>query len=269
MILISFTIHDLLCGINTHSIDERFNDTSQTIPLIIHQMWKTNDLSSYPINNSQHVWKRFFPTYVINLWTDEQIEKLILKAEYEFLYPVYKSYLYSIQRADLARLIILHSHGGIYADLDVYPHGTNLEELLRQNVSFIIGRSSSDTCLVNHFMISQQNSSILSHILENIHKKSFFNQIYVLPYLEVFATGSIYLTNILRNYRDQRLLILSKDELSQYIYHDAGRSWHLFDGYIINRIDAHPKQFLVVILICFLICCVRWRKSCRIFHTKR
>ncbi|UJR17901.1 hypothetical protein I4U23_004800 [Adineta vaga] len=269
MTLILLTVNDLVRGIDTHSIDQQLNETNRNIPFRIHQMWKTTDLSSYPINNSHHIWKSFFPEYQIYLWTDEQIEKLILKNEYKYLYSIYKSFIYSIQRADLARLIILHSFGGIYADLDVYPHGTNLESLISKNVSFIIGKSSSDICLVNHFMISEKNSPILSYILQNIPKKSFFKQIYVLPYLEVFSTGSIYLTNIIRNIHDKRLIILSKDDLSQYIYHDAGRSWHLFDGYLINQIDAHPRRFIFVILIVFVICCIKFKKCLRISNQLR
>ncbi|CAF1539144.1 unnamed protein product [Adineta ricciae] len=74
-------------------------------------MWKTVDLSLYPAKNSYHVWKKFFPSYE--------------------LYPVYKSYLYSIERTDLTRLIILHSFAEIYAEL------SNVVYLLTNFASFI------------------------------------------------------------------------------------------------------------------------------------
>ncbi|CAF1132610.1 unnamed protein product [Adineta steineri] len=272
--LILLTVNDLLYGIDLRSFDkEDLNETNRKIPEIIHQMWKTTDLSTYPINNSHNKWKLFYPNYKFILWTDKQIEELILKNDYKYLYSIYKSYFYSIQRADLARLIILHSYGGIYADLDVYPQDTNLDKLILKNASFIIGRSSTDICLVNHFLISEKHSNILNSILRKIFQKSFFNQIYILPYLEVFSTGSIFLTNIIRNSiyfkslkENSKLIILSHNQLSNYIFHDAGRSWHLFDGYLINQIDAHPKIFFsfLTIFILFIFCFIRFNKFCKI-----
>ena len=272
LILIMITVNDLLTGIETYSFDK---ETNKSIPRKIHQMWKTSNLLTYPINNSHSQWKNRYPDYQIILWTDNEIEKLILKEEYKYLYPAYKSYFYGIQRADLARLIILYHEGGIYADLDVFPGDRKIEELRLKNASFIIPRSASDICLINHFLMAEQHSPILNTILKNIRPKSFLKQIFLLPYLEVFSTGSIFLTNIIRkrirsiNAKDERLIILSKDYLSLYIYHDAGRSWHLFDGYLINQIDAYPKAFSTVIcvfifFICF--CCLRCKQFLRVLN---
>jgi mannosyltransferase OCH1-like enzyme len=257
IILILRSVYDSLIGIDVLSFDNQLNET---IPRIIHQMWKTEDLSTYPINNSHLQWKIFYPDYKINLWTDKQIEQLILKNEYLHLYSTYKSYFYSIQRADLARLIILHSEGGIYVDLDVFPISENLENLRLKGASLIIPRSSSDNCLINHFLMSEKHSYLIKYILNEIHPKSYLNQIYILPYLEVFSTGSIFLTNIIRKriylikQNKDRLIILSKNKLNQYINHDAGRSWHLFDGYLLNQIDTYPKLFFsfIFILFCFI-----------------
>ncbi|CAF1576030.1 unnamed protein product [Adineta ricciae] len=221
-------------------------------------MWKTSNLSSYPIKNSHDVWKRFPLNYEIHLWTDDQIEKLISTAEYQYLYPVYKSYLYSIQRCDLARLVVLHAFGGIYADLDVYPHEKHIEKLVFNNASFIIGRSSTDDIVVNHFMISEKYSTIVEKILRSYPRKTLLNTIYLVPYLEVFSTGSIFLTSILRKLgQTEGLMILSKDDLAEYIYHDAGRSWHFLDGRFFNQFDADPltavTTIFAVVVVCFLI----------------
>jgi mannosyltransferase OCH1-like enzyme len=272
LVLIIETIHDVLIGIETTSFDIKLNKANRSIPRIIHQMWKTTNLLTYPINTSHNEWKKFYPDYKINLWTDKQIEELILKEEYKYLYSIYKSYSYAIQRADLARLIILHNDGGIYADLDVHPCSTNIEELRVKDASLIIPRSSSDICLINHFIMSEQHSDILDYILHQIQSKSFLKQIIILPYLEVFSTGSIFLTNIIRkrikiiNPNDDRLIILSKDQLSKYIDHGIGRSWHLFDGYLINQIDANPKRFFIcfIFFIFFVFSIVKFRTLFRI-----
>jgi mannosyltransferase OCH1-like enzyme len=257
-VLIIKTIGDLFIGIrkssssSSSSSNLQLNEINSLIPRQIHQMWKTSNLLTYPINNSHSQWKQFYPNYSIRLWTDIDVEKLILKNEYIYLYEIYKSYSYSIQRADLARLIILHSEGGIYVDLDVFPSSLNLEYLRLLNVSLIIPQSSLNSCLINHFLISEKHSYILDYILHQINLIPFYKQIYILPYLQVFSTGSIFLTNVIRkrqnDFEDKRLLILSSEETSRYINHDAGRSWHLFDGYLINQIDAKPKRFLFTLL---------------------
>jgi len=259
--LIIFNIREVLIGIEITKNELEFNrdNKSTTIPRLIHQMWKTTDLSSYPINNSNSRWKLFYPTYRIQLWTDKEIDELFQLKHSKDLYLVYQSYFYAIQRSDLARLVILYHYGGIYADLDVFPSYDNIEDFILRNVSFVIGRSSNDNCLVNHFLISEQSSPILRYILNRIEIKSVLQRIYFLPYLEVFSTGSIFLTKTIRQRmqhvysQSDRLVILSKQRLSRYISHRVGRSWHLFDGFILNFIVEHPFQFLSCLFFIFLI----------------
>lgn len=263
IILILKSVYDLLIGIDEISFDNQINET---IPRIIHQMWKNENLLTYPINTSHFKWKKSYPDYKLILWTDKQIEELLLNNKYLDLYSIYKSYFYGIQRADLARLIILYHHGGIYVDLDVFPSSNTIEDLRLKGASLIIPRSSSDHCLINHFLMAEKNSHLLKYILNQIQQKSYLNQIYILPYLEVFSTGSIFLTNIIRkrikliNPKKDRLIILTKDQLSNYVYHDVGRSWHLIDGYLINQIDAHPKIFFSFISIFIFLCFIKFRK---------
>jgi mannosyltransferase OCH1-like enzyme len=255
-------------GIDYNSCDRNlFNKNSSSIPRLIHQMWKSKNLLTYPINNSHSEWKRFYPNYEIRLWTDEDLEKLVLKTEYEYLYSIYKSYFYSIQRADLARLIILHAYGGIYADLDVFPCSEQIENLRLSNVSLIIPRSTSSSSLINHFLVSQKSSDILDYILHEIVPMKFYQRIYILPYLEVFSTGSFFLTRVLRKYiqlsknKNHSLWILSESEVTNYVTHHTGRSWHLFDGFILNKIDQNPILFISfsTVLLLFLVCFIKYR----------
>jgi len=264
IILILKSVYDLLIGIDEITIDN--NQLNETIPSIIHQMWKNENLLTYPINNSHLKWKEFYPNYQIILWTDKQIEELLLKNENFYLYSIYKSYIYGIQRADLARLLILYHQGGIYVDLDVFPTLNTIEKLRLKGASLIIPRSSTDLTLINHFLMSEKHSHLLKYILNEIYPKSYFNQIYILPYLEVFSTGSIFLTNIIRKRmkfihpKQDRLIILSKTDLSKYISHSTGRSWHLIDGYLINQIDAHPQLFFTSFSILIFCCLIKFRK---------
>jgi len=227
-------------------------------------MWKTNNLLTYPINNSHAEWKRLYPNYKIRLWTDEDLEKLIDLNEYKYLKTIYKTYPYSIQRADLARLIILHNQGGIYADLDVFPCSSNIENILLTNISFLIPRSYTGSALINHFLISQKSSIIIDFILHQVSQVKFYKRIFILPYLQVFSTGSLFLTNVIKNYiqlfnntNTNDLWIMSENDITNYVEHYKGRSWHSFDGFILNQIDEKPKLFtfsifFIIIFIIFI-----------------
>jgi mannosyltransferase OCH1-like enzyme len=253
--LILFAVKDNFPGINFNSFNINSNATNSTIPRIIHQMWKTENLLTYPIQSSHSTWKELYPNYKIRLWTDEDLKELLNKEEYKYLKLIYNSYPYSIQRADLGRLIILHSEGGIYADLDVFPCSNEIENLRLSNVSFLIPRSSTGSSLINHFLMAQKSSIILDFILHEITERKFYQRIYLIPYLEVFSTGSFFLNRAIKKYlqlshnSNHFLWILSEHEVTYYVTHHNGRSWHLLDGFILNQINAKPKIFISILIL--------------------
>ncbi|RJE17074.1 hypothetical protein PHISCL_10589, partial [Aspergillus sclerotialis] len=71
---------------------------------------------------SHDSWKKALEplNYTVKLWTDDAILQLV-KHRYPWLLSTYETYPQNIQRADIARLLVIHAEGGIYADLDVYP----------------------------------------------------------------------------------------------------------------------------------------------------
>ena len=56
-----------------------------------------------------------------HLWNADEVEALI-KNKYAQHWDMYCSVRYPIMRCDIARLIILHAYGGLYADLDTMPN---------------------------------------------------------------------------------------------------------------------------------------------------
>ena len=91
------------------------------IPQIIHQSWRTHELPSTlrPLSASwSHLsgWRH-------RLWTDDE-NRALWAAHFPELLDVYDGYARPVQRADATRLLYMHVHGGVYADLDVAPcHG--------------------------------------------------------------------------------------------------------------------------------------------------
>lgn len=235
-------------------------------------MWRTANLSDYPISNSHQRWKDLSPSYEVFLWTDKRIAELFNRSEYRYLRETYQRYPYAIQRADLSRLLILYDQGGIYADLDVFPGQlSGIEQLRQTNVSFLIPRSSDGATLINHFLMSEQSSPILAYLLHRVRRPSRWRRIYLLPYLEVFSTGSIFLTEMLREWLEQEsaspgetnhsLGILSEKEIGQFIEHLPGRSWHSFDGFLLNELVDRPvRAFAVVVLFSMLFLLVYLKK---------
>jgi mannosyltransferase OCH1-like enzyme len=89
------------------------------IPKIIHQVHGFKDLQM----NTDHLdkiktWKEQHSDYIYYLWNATTVNRLI-QNEYKHLFHLFTSYGSWIQRADVARYVILHYYGGWYIDLDV------------------------------------------------------------------------------------------------------------------------------------------------------
>jgi hypothetical protein len=188
-----------------HSItDIKMMNTSKyrLIPRIVHQIWKTKNVSNYPIKSSHNDWKKnsLYKNYTIKLWTDDEVNELI-RLKYSFLYKTYQSYRIPIQRVDIARLVILHFEGGIYTDLDVYPGHISTDELC--NYRFVAPLANNFHIITNHFLMAERNSTLLQYLLVG--------------------------------------LILDDRFVNKFAWHGIGRSWQQIDGQLFNYAGDHPK----------------------------
>jgi hypothetical protein len=106
-----------------------------TIPRIIHQTWKTDDV---PPEWQRCVasWRQLHPDWEYRLWTDAG-SRAFVREQYSYFLPTYDAYPYNIQRADAIRYLALHAFGGLYADLD-YECLRPFDPLL-EGRSFVIG----------------------------------------------------------------------------------------------------------------------------------
>ena len=85
------------------------------IPKIIHQTWKDENLP-VPASMPQS-WRAQNPDWEYRFWTDAQLAEFV-KAEYPELWPLYEAAPKPVMRADIARYLLLHHFGGLYADID-------------------------------------------------------------------------------------------------------------------------------------------------------
>ncbi|KAF6820954.1 mipc synthase [Colletotrichum sojae] len=251
--------------------------TNTTIPNIIHQIWKTADVTTYPAQPSHESWKAMFEpmNYTVRLWTDEDVLALI-RNSYTWLLSTYEGYPHNIQRADLARLIVIHSEGGIYADLDVHPR--SVEELMclqQLGLQGIFGATGGNAGMSNHFFMAEKGSDFLQWALEEAKRRGgAASKRIILPYLRVFwSTGPLMLTSVFRQYvwmygeLKPQIALLDESYARKVFGHAAGRSWHGSDGRLLNYISDHVQvTSLLIVLgslgaILALLCLVRRRRG--------
>lgn len=246
-----------------HAHDTRTRIASG-IPKLVHQIWKTADIHTYSTETSHESWKTSFEAlnYTIKLWAEDDIVRLI-KAKYSWLLPMYEGYSYNIQRADLARLVVVHAEGGIYADLDVYPMTVERIDCVRQlGLQAIFAPTAGNLGVSNHFFMAERGSSFLQWALEEAKRRSgSTSRRILLPYLRVFwSTGPMMVTFAFLEYicmfspADHYLSVLEERYGKSVIQHKAGRSWHGLDGYLLNWFaDNFSMQTLWLSILLFVV----------------
>lgn len=226
----------------------------EPIPKIVHQIWKTSDVSTYPVQASRETWEKTLTplNYTVKLWTDDDVLKLI-KANYTWLLSTYEGYSQNIQRADVARLIVVHAEGGMYADLDVFPRSTKEMACLQGlGLQAIFAATSGNLGVSNHFFMAQRQSPFLEWALQEAKRRGGpTSKRILLPYLRVFwSTGPIMVTHAFRHYAwmystaRSGLALLDEGYARKVFGHAAGRSWHGSDGQFLNYVSDHLGVFL-------------------------
>lgn len=93
------------------------------IPRVVHQIWLQGLADAPP--DIQDAVRRAAPNWGAPVdWWDEPRVRALIKAELPHLLGFYDRLHTIIERADVARAVILYVHGGVYADADYVPHAT-------------------------------------------------------------------------------------------------------------------------------------------------
>jgi inositol phosphorylceramide mannosyltransferase catalytic subunit len=243
--------------------------TSPKIPNLVHQIWKTSDVSTYPLEASYNSWKFFFEplNYTVKLWTDEDI-RILIHREYPWLLHTYESYSHNVQRADIARLVVMHAEGGVYADLDVYPvskHWVIKDGLMcmqRLGIQAVFPPMAGNSGMSNHFFMAEKGSRFLEAALQEATRRDGRSKRIVSPYLQVFwSTGPLMITAAAHQFlqtsspaeQSQLLTVMDRKFTRSLIFHKAGRSWHGWDGHALNWIADNVDEVHCIIILGFLI----------------
>ncbi|CEJ92481.1 hypothetical protein VHEMI08132 [[Torrubiella] hemipterigena] len=238
------------------SADNHIQKTS-VIPNTIHQIWKDANVSSYGTFNHRKDWQSMFEplNYTVKLWTEADIRQLI-QTKYTWLQHAYDSYPYDIQRADIARLLVVHSEGGMYADLDVKPaDAEKLQCLQNLDMEAVFVATCGNSGLSNHWFMAAPGANVLGDVLVEAARRSGSRRP-LLPYMKVFwSTGPWMVTAALDKYfarhpEARKTVGLLEEGYSRYaIHHAAGRSWHGADGKMLNYVADHFSMTRLVVFI--------------------
>ena len=140
-------------------------------PKILHQTWKTVDLSGVPeFEMCSESWRRHHPDYEYRLW-DDTANREFVGERFEWYLETWLSFDKNIKRLDTIRYMWMHQYGGIYADLDMECL-QNLKPLLDEHrdreILLFCDFDRDGTCLsVNPALIvSKPGSKFWRNILE-------------------------------------------------------------------------------------------------------
>ena len=147
------------------------------IPKIIHQTWRDKNLPPIIYNLvSENIKTLKSQGYELMFWTDEMILKLISE-EYPHFYNIYKLARTGVQKGDIARILLVYHHGGIYVDLDVLIL-RDFGEFLDMNSDKLYityepsGQTkalyNSDKYICNAFFAANKNNNMLKMVVNNI-----------------------------------------------------------------------------------------------------
>lgn len=246
--------------------------STQIIPRHIHQIFWDFSGKNKPIKKMwKHVpnmWKQMHPNWNYTLWNDKMILQLIdtYFPTYKSLYNSYKKY--PIIQCDIARLMILFIHGGMYIDMDVEPRKPfdDLFEQYEQQGVYVLIPPEKLQNISNWLIISPANHAFIGR---NISKLKPFSKLswwyYLAPNARVFhAAGPDHISKQYEYYKKRKNDIKKlpshfQKELKEsffhtkkkkcdtcYVNHLKGSTWLEWHSYIIYSILAIIVVSLII-----------------------
>ena len=192
------------------------------IPRIIHQTWKDNEVPAEWLQAAES-WKTHHPDWEYRLWTDNDNLQLVRK-HYPNLLERYTKLPYGILRADIARILILHKHGGVYADLDTECLRP-LDSLLDGN-SMVIGKEpeeqaaehEEENLLSNAIFAAAPEHPFLIQLIRSFNSplKDFYTHRDVLE-----ETGPIFCSRVYNKYDGSDVTVMPADTFSPILAHTS------------------------------------------------
>ena len=241
------------------SANTQLDGDAATQPLGAHQTWKTREMLGLHFNSAPE-WNKTFSAYTLH--TDRELLDMF-NEQYPALLRLYTGYANNVQRADVARVALMHQYGGLYADVDAFP--MNLSSRLGALPQAVIDRAyipiGAGGVASNHYLLADKGNPFLRYVLDSYPKLHRRWRWFVFPYLRVFFTTGpcgLHLTmqSWARMWAERGVRpaphVARIAQPHSFIEHRQGRTWHELDGMVFNWFAdnwyPYHAYFMVVIL---------------------
>ncbi|PCJ22705.1 MAG: hypothetical protein COA94_08855 [Rickettsiales bacterium] len=234
----------------------------RTIPTIIMQTWKNNDIPDHWKESISSI-KSKMPKWRHVLMTDEDNRNFISEHFPDFL-EYYDKFPHNIQRADAIRPCWLYVHGGIYMDLDLVVQ-KNLEELLVNSGAHFVASGNISHTITNSFMASEPGNPIW---LEYIEQMKLAPPFWAMgKHMRVMTTtGPLCLTRVINESTQSHTILPNKllmpcsvcnisrcDTTKSYIKPIKGQSWNDWTSHTLNLCMCKWRELLLILALFLLL----------------
>jgi mannosyltransferase OCH1-like enzyme len=207
------------------------------------------------------------------IWTDETASTF-MQSHYPSIYPHYRGYPQSIQRANILRYALLDHFGGVYIDLDVTCR-QSLEPL--RDISWL-SPGAHPAGVNNAFIQARRGHPFLRHLLSAVPSRDIT---WGLPYIEnMLSTGCMFYSNMWMSYARShvssdpidRVRILADEQgnieshmlrgiiTTPLFKHGGASSWHGWDAAAIVIIGKYYSLIFQLFLVsCLVTGLIAWR----------
>lgn len=160
----------MISGLHLLAQPEHRPSTFQQFPKYIHLIWVGKQVAQPPAKYSKSVqsWVKLHPTWTVVFWNNDAIHALMDTHFPGYKARVYDKYPLAIEKADIARVLVLVQYGGVYTDLDF---------LITQPIESAISAHTEATLMIaksnvtqmgffsNCFFVSTPQNPVLTQLL--------------------------------------------------------------------------------------------------------
>jgi len=248
------------------------NQTTDKIPKIIIQTWKTREIGGI-IGDLISKLRANNPDFEYKFFTDEDIDHFI-KTEYPQYYNIYNAFEYTIQKIDFFRYLCVYHYGGFYFDIDmdidksiaplceyecVFPKESNLEndimDFKNQGLSIVIGNYAFGASTKNKFLKLCINNITSGRIKpsdipnnDDRYKPYVPNTLSQMMKLDsymnhiLYTTGPVLVSQSYIDYKDKNAIeIIEPNVYRIYAFGDYGSHKAIGTWKTMEHIDTKPK----------------------------
>ena len=235
------------------------------IPKIIHQIFfnlsenRIEFMKKY--QPYRQTWKDLNPDHLYILWNASMIDKLVNES-YPEVKPIYNKYNEQwVVRADIARYLVIHNKGGVYADIDVKckQNLNNLYEAADYK-RVILNYTYNPYGVSNDFFAASRNHVFMKHVIDGLNQSDVP---YLTPYMgTMFRTGPMFMLGRYLSYPfKSEIYLIPKRSAQAYVdSSDHGKSWYSIDGKIIDTVWVKIGPLKLVFAVIVIVLVVRYTK---------